>query len=72
VWSTAYHEILYLRRAKPRDFLNIRFCAPAVVYKYTQTATLLSYRRQQFCLDDAISIPPVLIHVAVQPRLGET
>ena len=30
VWSTAYHEILYFKRAKSRDFL--RFRAPAFVY----------------------------------------
>jgi hypothetical protein len=30
VWSTVYHEILYLRRAIARDFLRYR--APAVIY----------------------------------------
>ena len=31
MWSTAYHEVLYLRRAIPRDYLNIIHCAPAVI-----------------------------------------
>ena len=71
--STAYHEILYLRPENPQDVLTIRFHALAVVYKYTQTATpcltgggcsTLPMQRKPRQLN--------VIHVVVQPRLGET
>ena len=37
MWSTVYHDVLYLRQAIPRDFFSIRHRAPAVIDKWTIT-----------------------------------
>jgi hypothetical protein len=70
VWSTGYHEKLYLRRGIARDFLRYR--APHVVYKNTLTATPCLTRRLCFILPVHRIISQLYVDsVVIQPLLRE-
>ena len=72
MWSAAYHEKLYLRRAMARDFL--RYCAPAVVYKNTLDRRPLSFQMPLFYPASTLYNQPAMLYVdivVVQPRLCE-